>query len=895
MDLDKVLFECHIFQERNRDTFDQVVTDVARLGETIADLERLRTEATEDINAKEQDMIRLRAEFYKQSNIFFKILLDNRREMMIRKNDLAVFQFMMQLTKCKSASSLMQESSGMQLEAASKGAHVCETAEGLELNFQDKAVQAQLDKIMTPSARQAIRELLEQVQTQKAAQAATSLKALATKPREEDDDDEGGDGGKKESDDEEDDEAPRQVALSALGVKVVRDDPTTVATTTTLGMPTPPVEKTEVVKRVDINVGYKICKDPHPVPDCGLLHDRMSILWGKYKDLVDELQQTMDKNWFEFEELKEDFMTQLQVMRNSKARFIMQLNEVVSNLNAARVELSQKEALRITVEHEYRTKTIACHKEIEWLLFQDICPFIVIRGKVMKTSTKTPPEKIVDCDWDDWVAGECSKTCDNRCKQSGNYDMVNPCGGMQTMTRNIITWPEFGLKCPPMEKTIPCGQVKCPVDCEMSEWSGWSKCTRECEGGVKGRTRNIITQPEHGGLSCNTVNDEIECNTGTCDRDCSLKRWSKWTPCSTACDGGTQEKYRRVTRPIRGKGKCPKETSRKRLRMRACNTHACNGDEICIARQDLIMSIDGSGSVRKEGFDTLKEFAATLAQKYQGQYHGYEDMRIGVVQFGNGEVVDPNTNTERIADALEILPLTNDMAEVKKKIEALTFQKGFTNMAQAFGKAEKMFMLRGRRDAMSAVMTLTDGKPSFLFQTHEKVQQLKDKHVQLFFAPVVEFKGDEFKLMKKWASQPWQTNLVRIPGLDALAADGPVFAQKLLVKFCPNAISPSATSVEEKTLGFMLVREEGICGAKGRWLTKRLNGGAADCAALAEGAGFTSFALGIRWARGRCRAMNLKVTADVFKKFKENRANPTCDSGWKRSRLYDFYAIIPVV
>merc|ERR1719163_2550635 len=357
MDLDKVLFECHIFQERNRDTFDQVVTDVARLGETIADLERLRVEATEDINAKEQDMIRLRAEYNKQYKIFMRILLDNRREMTIRKNDLAVFQFMMQLTKCKSTSSLMQESSGMQLEAASKGAHVCETTEGLELNFQDKAVQAQLDKIMTPSARQAIRELLEQVQTQKAAQAATSLMALAAKPRKEDGDDDDGDGGKKESDDEEDEEAPRKVALGALGVKV-RDDPTTVATTTTLGMPTPPVEKTEVVKRVDINVGYKICKDPHPVPDCGLLHDKMSLLWGKYKDLVDELQQTMDK--YEFEELKANYNEQLTVLRNAKSTCIAELNKAIADLNAAREELEEKQSQSRKLEREYAIYMAAC-------------------------------------------------------------------------------------------------------------------------------------------------------------------------------------------------------------------------------------------------------------------------------------------------------------------------------------------------------------------------------------------------------------------------------------------------------------------------------------------------------------------------------------------------------
>merc|ERR1719182_1229889 len=121
----------------------------------------------------------------------------------------------------------------------------------------------------------------------------------------------------------------------------------------------------------------------------------------------------------------------------------------------------------------------------------------------------------------------------------------------------------------------------------------------------------------------------------------------------------------------------------------------------------------------------------------------------------------------------------------------MSFQKGFTNMAQAFILAEKYFLLDGRKTAQSAVMTLTDGKPSFLFQTNEKVLQLKDKHTKLFFAPVTEFKGKELKLMKKWASQPWATNLVHVPGLEPLKADEAVFAQTMLVKFCPQSLSPS--------------------------------------------------------------------------------------------------------
>merc|ERR550514_2230958 len=110
------------------------------------------------------------------------------------------------------------------------------------------------------------------------------------------------------------------------------------------------------------------------------------------------------------------------------------------------------------------------------------------------------------------------------------------------------------------------------------------------------------------------------------------------------------------------------------------------------------------------------------------------------------------------------------MDKVTSAVQGLKYLKGFTNMAQAFASAEKLLLLNGRRNAQSAVLTLTDGKPSFLFQTHEKVMQLKDKHVKLFFAPVTEFEGNELKLMKEWASEPWETHVVHVPGLAPLQA-----------------------------------------------------------------------------------------------------------------------------
>merc|ERR1719311_1372610 len=565
-------------------------------------------------------------------------------------------------------------------------------------------------------------------------------------------------------------------------------------------------------------------------------------------------------------------------MRSAKAKFIQELNEAIANIASTQEELAGQQQEAATLEKEYKVFMKGCKKRIEWIMFQDICSYLKVRAKVMKFSKVSPPEKIVDCGVSAWVPGECSVPCDDTCPRKNN---PFGCGGWQTLTREIVVMNnEFGIACQSLSRQRKCGQKKCPVDCVQSKWSGWTKSTKECEGGVRGRTRSVRVQPKNGGVACNTASESEPCNTGSCDRNCRLKKWTKWSPCSVACGGGFQERWKRVIIPIRGDGKCPKPKSKMRYGFRKCNTHECVGDEICVAKQDLVLAIDGSGSLRESGWKALKKFTSTLVAKYKGEYYGYEDMRIAIAQFGNGEIKDDGT----VADALDILPFTSDMSKVQKAVEGLAYQKGFTNMAQAFTVAEKFFLLGGRKKAMAAVMTITDGKPSFLFQTKEKVLQLKDKHTKLFFVPITEFKGAELKLMQKWASSPWPTNLVHIPGMDALAADPGIFAQKCLVKFCPEAMSPASMFTEEQTLGYMLIRENGLCGKKDILITDQLMGGAADCAALAEGNGNKAFALGTKWARGKCYGMKLEVTDAMIKDFNKDRANPPCPGGeWRRT------------
>merc|ERR1719388_775668 len=398
-ELDDKVIECKEFEDRNRGHFEQVMTDIARLGEQIADWQRVISETVEFINTKDLEIRAVQAQLKQEMTIYLKIYYENSMEMTIRRNDLAVFQFMLKLTKCKSAAALLQLDEGKR-----RGADMCNTAQGLVFDFEDKKAQQQLERMMTPSARAAVRQVLARVDMVRANQGVALLQE-ATQSAQDDDGDASGDGPSEESASQKGDKESK--ALSALEERQPSPPPPKKS------VPTPPVPKEKVVKRLDITVGGVKC--PTEPPDCGLLHDNMSLMWGKFKDLVDELQAEMDKNLFEFTILKENLNQQLEVLRNSKARFIMELNEATASLNSDREEMAEKEEQRKTLEHEYKVYMSHCKKRIEWIFFQDFCSYLVVRAQVMIYSKVSPPEKIVDCDITPYVPGECSVPCDDAC------------------------------------------------------------------------------------------------------------------------------------------------------------------------------------------------------------------------------------------------------------------------------------------------------------------------------------------------------------------------------------------------------------------------------------------------------------------------------------------------
>merc|ERR1719436_1936295 len=661
---------------------------------------------------------------------------------------------------------------------------------------------------------------------------------------------------------------------------------TTKTTTTTTAAPTYVVHEVPTNQEPIPSVQWKKCNDGKP--NCGLLHDTMSLQWGKFKDLVDELQAQMDKNQDAYNEIVTNLNGQLGVISDQKTVCMEKLAEAISNINADADERTEKDEQERELRSEYEQRMAVCHAKITEILYTNICAVRKVRNAVMTFSTTSPPSKITDCVMSDWVPGDCSVECDNSCPREDPYK----CGAWQWLYRRaIVNANEFGVKCPGRWRRKKCGQIKCPVDCVMSQWSGWSKCTKECESGAQVRTRSIVTKPMHGGKFCDTVQEERSCNTGSCDRDCSLKKWSKWSWCSMACGGGTQTHSRKVLVPIRGLGKCPGPNNYRRFGTKKCNTQKCVGDEICIASQDLIIALDGSGSVRESGFNILRDFAANLTDRYKAEYFGKESMRVGVLLFGNGHVQDDGT----ITPATNVLPLTSDMDEVHKKILELKWQRGFTNMAQAFSLADTMLQ-GGRKEAQSAVMVLSDGKPSFWYQTIQKARELKDKNVQIFMAPVTDFKSKELRLMRnKLASQPWRSNYVRIPGLETLEHNKDIFKQKIIATFCPDSMSLAQLVQKEDDRQYMLIREDGYpdfpCGG---WFFQG-HMGMNDCANSARNLEHKAFFFGKGKYRGRyCYTSAMKVTEALWQKWSPDRVKPECPNGkWLQSKYFDTYAINP--
>jgi len=75
--------------------------------------------------------------------------------------------------------------------------------------------------------------------------------------------------------------------------------------------------------------------------------------------------------------------------------------------------------------------------------------------------------------------------------------------------------------------TAPIPTTPAPiVDCQVSDWSQWGGCSKQCGGGTQVQTRNITVQPRNGGRECPPLTQSRVCNEQLCP-PCKYLDWLK--------------------------------------------------------------------------------------------------------------------------------------------------------------------------------------------------------------------------------------------------------------------------------------------------------------------------------------------------------------------------------
>jgi hypothetical protein len=179
----------------------------------------------------------------------------------------------------------------------------------------------------------------------------------------------------------------------------------------------------------------------------------------------------------------------------------------------------------------------------------------------------------IDCELNDWTVSadtdsngwtECTKTCG---------------GGSQSRTRTVKIQRQYGgEECGDPVEQRSCSRTPCAVDCVVSDpnWNEtaneWSECSVSCGGGLKFKHRSIMRSPAYNGTSCPALRKSAVCEDSPCPEDCTVTDWNGWSQCTKSCGGGTQTKRRYITNAGSLGGKdCPELSE-----WRTCGQQSCS-------------------------------------------------------------------------------------------------------------------------------------------------------------------------------------------------------------------------------------------------------------------------------------------------------------------------------
>ncbi|XP_019646275.1 PREDICTED: spondin-1-like isoform X2 [Branchiostoma belcheri] len=252
----------------------------------------------------------------------------------------------------------------------------------------------------------------------------------------------------------------------------------------------------------------------------------------------------------------------------------------------------------------------------------------------------------LDCDVSNWSGfSRCTRQCGGGIKARSRYVTQKPLNGGKTCPElaEIVRCNEDPCDAPKTDKNNDLSKPKEPVktveevkekpevvalDCEVSKWSAFSKCSSRCGGGSMVRSRNITQKPSNGGKPCPQLSEKKQCNLEPCPvtkeipdndlskpetpakivekeqdepvpevvaTDCKVSDWSGFSKCNRRCGGGVMDRSRTVTqKPSNGGKPCPQLYERKQ-----CNVEPCPVTK-AVSENDLSKPVTPAKPVEKE-------------------------------------------------------------------------------------------------------------------------------------------------------------------------------------------------------------------------------------------------------------------------------------------------------
>jgi len=302
----------------------------------------------------------------------------------------------------------------------------------------------------------------------------------------------------------------------------------------------------------------------------------------------------------------------------------------------------------------------------------------------------------------------------------------------------------------------------------------------------------VKQRAHHGGKLCGAESESLACGTTACDKDCSLATRSRWSTCSRACGGGFEERTRRVLATSTGLGNCAADDSEYRLQYKRCNMDKCKPATApllkCAAKVDVVLLLDGSGSLGAKGWETMKKAGSDIvramdpandgAQVAVLMYSGPMDMNGYRKCTGQAGKADMVTDCKMIW----VSHFTTSNTAIATGITNLLWQKGSTMTSQALASAEAE-LVYGRADAQQVVIALADSLPMMPRKTAEAAASLRKKAKVIFAASTGQTELPKFA---DFVSRPVADNLIYVPQLADFAK--PEIINSIIAAACPKVV-----------------------------------------------------------------------------------------------------------